>query len=409
MAEKIHAKLSPSGAHRWMACPASVKLEDGMPNTSSAAADEGTLAHDWAAYLLDPEQPMPQEELSEEMAKYVGYYVDAVRDAVRNSGGQLFVENRVPLSHITGEEGAEGTSDTIIVAEEELVVIDLKYGKGVLVDAEDNEQLQLYALGALELFGLAQDFKRVTMAISQPRVDQEPSVWSVPVEEVLAFGKRATRAAERAMQALAMEEDALPDDFFGPGPKACKFCKAKSKCRALNRIAEDTMDAAFSDLDKPAVEAKVIAVRQLPASTLAQKFAAIPLVELYLDAIKDAVRSEVETAGGESAELGYKLVAGRAGNRAWADEAAAEKYIRKNLRLKIDEAFDYKLKSPTKILEAIGDSPDFSDLKKRRLEELITRADGKPTLVKITDKRPALRLTPADAMFSAEAPGDDLV
>src|SRR5574343_592805 len=139
-----HALLSPSSAERWLACPGSVAMESVCPDSSSAYADEGSQAHDFAATLLKGGTLGGIGDI--EMAEAVDFYVAHVRAR----GGDLLVEQKLPVGRITGEPGATGTADAVALHPDEIDIIDLKYGRGVRVDADDNPQLRLYALGAIE-------------------------------------------------------------------------------------------------------------------------------------------------------------------------------------------------------------------------------------------------------------------
>lgn len=137
-----HAKLSPSGAHRWMRCPASLRREEDFPDESSVYAQEGTRAHEAAAAILEGREPQWEEDdVVSGMPEYVQSYVDLVRELAQ--GGTLLVEQRVSFSPYMGGAAASafGTSDAVILKDPTLTVVDLKYGMGVKVDAEDNEQL----------------------------------------------------------------------------------------------------------------------------------------------------------------------------------------------------------------------------------------------------------------------------
>jgi len=209
-----HATLSPSGAHRWLHCPGSVALEAGYPDDSSEFADEGTAAHFLAEQCLlqranasefiDMEIALwadPETETSgvnfavsllgkkgltisnsftvgDDMAGHVQKYVDYVRAI----GGELMVEQRLSIEHLTGEPGAKGTADAVIVLGDEIIIVDLKYGRGVKVSAEKNEQLAIYALAALREFEFLGDFKRVRLVINQPRLDHV-SEWDLQIGE----------------------------------------------------------------------------------------------------------------------------------------------------------------------------------------------------------------------------------
>lgn len=156
-----HARLSPSAAARWMNCPGSVALSDGIKDSGSDFAAEGTAAHEMAERILEGATGtdligMKAENgimFTAEMLTDVLRYVDLVRDLVASTDGKLLVEQKLSIGHLTGEADAKGTSDCVILAGDELIVGDLKFGRGVQVDAEDNYQLMIYALAALEAFG----------------------------------------------------------------------------------------------------------------------------------------------------------------------------------------------------------------------------------------------------------------
>lgn len=208
-----HAKLSPSGAHRWMACPGSVVLEADFPDEGSIYADEGTAAHTLAAFCLTDGLPAGtyigevihvgsrQFTVDKTMAGHVDNYVKLVRGLAE--GKTLLVERKVPIDHLTGEVGATGTADAVIIdtAQEAITVVDLKYGMGVQVDARDNPQLMMYALGAYEAYSVLGDFSHVSMYIHMPRLNYV-SEYHIPVHELLQFGEQVREAAARVEKAV---------------------------------------------------------------------------------------------------------------------------------------------------------------------------------------------------------------
>jgi hypothetical protein len=385
----LHAKLSPSGAHRWMACPGSVTLEADFPDTSSAYAREGTAAHELAAMVLeDPSSTANHyvgkkiafddhgEEvvwpITKEMADYVDDYVNFVRE--RAVGKILHVECKLSIGHITGEDGATGTSDVVIIDREQeaIEVIDLKYGMGVRVDAENNEQMQFYALGALYEYELISDFSWVTMVIHQPRLNHV-SEWNIPVDQLRRFEDEARHAADK----VRWEEPT-----FNPSEKQCRFCKAKATCPALRaEVTEIVGGAATLDEFTPQTVDSQSGDNYLPM--------AMSKVGMVEDWCK-AVRAEVERRllAGQTVD-GYKLVEGRKGNRTWSDEDAVTALF-KSFRLRQEEMYDLKLISATKAEKLLKENPK----RWAKTEQLITRSDGKPSVAPATDKRPAMDVKP---------------
>ena len=362
-----HAQLSPSSATRWMTCPGSVALTKDMLDTSSKYADEGTDAHELAALCLETNTDAVAylgrvltegHTVDDDMARHVQSYVQYVRDLAE--GGALLVEQRLPIGNLTGEKDAHGTTDALIAHPDELTVADLKYGMGEPVQADNNPQLQIYALAALRQYELAYDFKTVRMVIHQPRLGAV-SEWVQTVEELEAF---AVRVAESAQYT----ED--PDAPLVPSTKGCRWCKAKATCPALR--AE--VDALFEVVPEAA-----------PEDTLATAMSKVDLV----DAWSKAVRAETERRllAGEPVN-GFKLVQGRRGARAWGDKTEAEALLKK-LRLKVDEMYDLSLISPTKA-EKLHEAGTIGPRQWSKVVELVTQSDGKPSVAPESDKRPAL-------------------
>lgn len=383
-----HAQLSPSSASRWMTCPGSVALCQDLKDTTSKFADEGTAAHEMGEKILlgadgaslvgskaENGVTMTAAMLSE-VLKYTHY----VQDVVATTGGTLLVEQRLLISGFTGEADAHGTSDTVILAGDELIVVDLKFGMGVKVDADENPQLQIYALAALEEFGLAEDFKTVRMVIHQPRLNHV-SEWTQTVAELEAFGVAAWNAAIDTRK---------PDAKLVTSEKGCKFCKAKATCPA---ILAEVMDC-FERIEPDTAE----------TDALGEAMGKADLIDGWLKAI----RAETERrlfAGIDVA--GFKLVQGKRGSRAWIDAEDAEKAL-KSMAVRKDEMYDLKLVSPTTINKRLADwvdddgverKPILSARQVKRLNTLITQADGKPSVAPESDKRPALVMS-ADADFN---------
>lgn len=496
MTDQHHAKLSPSGAHRWISCAGSLHLESKYPDSSSEFADEGTLAHAYAAFCLACEKDAKVEPvfvyddhgeqkhacISAEMAREVQKYLDHVRRLA--DGGELLVEQRLPFFVGNDKDVPQqfGTSDTVIIREAErlLIIDDLKYGRGVQVYAEQNPQLMLYAVAALDEFSLLYDFDRVQMGISQPRLDHFDS-WECTVDELRAFEQRALEAGKLALSIVSLPEGHTA--MLSPGDKQCKFCKAKGDCAALRDQVLATVAGEFdilhslplsttviSETDLVDVEVPVIdtlkkgeiAVSITEAEkVLAAAYGVAPKAvdyvngldkdgELYIGGehfivkkptLRPALEQAAEQLGAldedrlaicmDSVDLvegwckavraeaerrmldgkpvpGWKLVQGKQGNRAWVDEEEAKKAL-KSMRIRDDVMYDWSLISPT-TAEKLHAAGTIKPKQWTRIEELICRSNGKPSVAPAADKRPALVIGKVEDEFSALVDdGDDIL
>ena len=417
---EAHSKFSASAASRWMACPGSMVLEVGTADSSSIYADEGTAAHEVAAMCLNEKRNAVAYvgriiqvgkraiEVTDDMADHVQTYVDNIRDYAKGSDS-LLVEVRVNYAArlaVAKEEGF-GTSDVVILHGDEIQVHDLKFGRGEEVDAENNVQMMLYALGALDEYdGLAGDFSRVRMVIHQPRIKRAPSEWSCSVEDLVKFAATARSAACTVANAEAEKDrQVLLDVYVRPGEKQCRWCKAKATCPSLRREALDGMT------DKqPATPEEFADMTLLPigdagmhadTAWLAAMMAKADLIEGWLT----AVRAEVERRLLSGTPVaGYKVVQGKMGNRSWTSKAEAEETM-KGMRLKLDEMYDYSIISPTAAEKLLAkDSPR----RWSKLQALIQRTEGKPSVAPLSDKRPALEMKPVADDFAEVQAFDDL-
>jgi hypothetical protein len=369
-----HAKLSASGSHRWLNCPGSVKAEKGIKEHYSAFAQEGTCAHELAELVLQSDgvaRDWVSHQLIEnnahtvdsDMADYVQQYVDIVKAY----GGQQSYEQRVDFSDWIPE--GFGTCDALIVNDDELIVVDLKYGKGIRVDAENNSQGVLYALGAFAEVEAIYDIKSVRIVIVQPRLDHVDE-WVITTDELLKLGETYHVAAEAALS---------DDGERLPGEKQCQWCKAKATCPQLKQYAEQVIVAQFDDLDDG-----LTSPDKLTDAQLATAISAKSLVVSWFDAVQQLITDRLLNGDGFP---GYKLVAGRS-SRNWSNEGDATAKLVELIGL--DDAFERKLLSPVKAEKVLGKT------KKQLVADLIAKSEGKPTLALETDKRPAVNLNVDD-------------
>lgn len=367
-----HAFLSPSGAPGWLRCNLKPWLESGIPDSSSSAADEGTAAHSVAADCLikglAPSSFLGKAVqiadndfwvVDEDMVEHVQTYIDNIRAIP----GELMVEQPLRIGFITGEDDATGTGDAVIINEPVLEIHDLKYGYSYV--PADSEQLLMYASAAVRQFSTVADIERVVCAIHQPRIGSFPR-FEISVEDLLAWEKGARETAERIM--------AGPEGLVAtPGEKQCKFCRAKGSCPALAEKALSIVRLDdFSDLD-----AKIALLTNDELADIAHK----------LDMIHDwcnGVRAEMDRRILAGQEVrGWKVVAGKKGNRAWSDEAVVGALLESHLGQK---AYTKKVITPTQAEKLLKDQ--F-----KQFQNFVTQADGKPAVVQITDKRPAISVS----------------
>ena len=451
---KLHARLSPSSADRWTSCTASPAAQDGIPNENSDASRQGTTCHQMQEELLLNKELEPQNYIGrtlifwhdaendvrgETWADQDGFGIpaahveaevavtEAMVDAVVSAvsfireqhtllGGEMLVEQRVPIGQFTGEADAYGSADVILLGATWLAVFDSKFGRkrvdaAKVLQAErvdfitgevhpeqrgPNLQMASYALGAVHEHDLFGTIEQATMVVVQPFIGHTDS-YSCSIEEL--------RDVERFMAAKAEETRSAPR--YVPNFDNCFFCRAKGRCDAQTHRA---LSAVFDGFG----EAGVGTVSPPNLLTLGSQYALVPFVEQWAKDVTDATRKAL--SDGEPVVRGdgtaYKLVAGKSGARTWVDEAAAAEVLTR-ARLKREDMYVFKLISPTmaeKLASAKkpkkGEAPQPAALppsKWRELQDLITRSEGAPTIALATDPRPAL--CKADGFEDVSQPG----
>lgn len=396
-----HALLSPSSAERWMHCEGSVAFSQGMPDTSSEYADEGTAAHTLAAMCFNENLPamaffgriIEVNErgfaVDDEMGDAVQEYVDTVH-TMAGEDAIILTEQRLPID--IGVPDQFGTSDNVVISGTELQVHDLKYGKGVRVYAEENKQMMMYALGALplaEMLGFGID--KVRLVIHQPRLNHV-SEWVTTVDALREFQARATVKAQRVIR-LVQERPADLTEHLNPSEEACRWCKGKATCPKLR-------DLSLSTVGGPVATPEDF-VPQVPDELTEDDLLALcmkhsDLIESWIK----AVRAEVERRLCAGIPVkGYKLVLGRKGNRAWTDSKEAEDSL-KTMRVRQDQMYDFKLISPT-TAEKLAKDKVLGDKQWAKLQTLIHQPEGKPSVAPSSDKRPGIQLMATADDFEA--------
>ena len=369
----VHAKLSASGAHRWINCPGSVVLEENFEDTGSEYAKEGTLAHSVAELKLQKyfmkgigpkkfkaamDKFKESEYWQDEMDKYTDLYFDEIkkRALAYKDLPYVNIEERVNFSHWVPE--GFGTCDCIMIYGDTMQVIDLKYGKGVPVSPEENPQLMLYGLGAYNAYSMFYDIKKVKLTIIQPRLDSILD-WELSIEDLLEFGEKIRPIA---------------DDAFHGSKKLkegdhCRFCKAKSRCPAR----ASKMFNVVEEL-KPVMEKDLALISNEDISKYLKE--TMGLIDWIKDLEDEALKAIL--AGEEIP--GYKAVEGRS-NRAFADQDKAFEILQES---GFDEAMLYERKplSLSKLEKLVG-KKEFGEI----LKGQIVKTQGKPTLVEESDKR----------------------
>lgn len=365
MPPEKHAKLSASSAHRWMNCNPSANLEREFADRTSEAAAEGSAAHALCEHKLRKAlkmrstRPISKYD-SDEMEMYTDSYVEFVLEQIEVAKQHcadpfVLIEQRLDFSCYVPD--GFGTGDCLIVADKLLHIIDFKYGLGVLVDAEENPQMMLYALGALRLFDALYDIDTISMSIFQPR-RENISTWTISVAELEEWAEKTLRPkAELAFKG---------EGEFNPGPW-CTFCKAAVKCRAR---AEEKLALARYEFAKP------------PLLTDGE-------IEDILSRLDDLTKWANEiVAYAQDAAIhhgkqwnGFKLVEGRS-IRKYSDETAV---VAAATAAGYRDIFKKSLIPITEMEKLMG-KKTFTEV----LGSLVIKPQGKPTLVPASDKRPAI-------------------
>ena len=361
-----HAKLSPSASSRWINCTGSILLSDLMADkygtdnifTSSNAANEGSLAHEISEKALKSSKDTIEfigykafnHTADESMCAYTQEYVDFVRSIP----GTRFIEQQVTVN-----KDLWGTADAIVINADTLHTVDLKFGMGVKVYATNNTQARIYALGTIKTLSssIPAGVKKVTMTIHQPRLDHIDSE-TITLTDLFKWEREVLNPAIKAVQASTSD---LLD--LHPSESACKFCPAKAYCP---KLYSDMIELFDNNVDE---------VTDTQLSAILDK---LSLIESWSKSLRDRAFNTMRNGGNID---GYKLVEGRS-MRKWKDESHAIELL--STITDTDKLFTRKFVSPSQAEKIIGKKTMVNFL------NLISKPPGKPTIVSIHSKKPAI-------------------
>lgn len=372
-----HAILSASSSYRWLKCLPSARLEQQFDHEPSRAAQEGTAAHALCEHKLKralkmrskrPVSEFDSDEMEECTDAYVDFVLEQLEQAVQDCKDPIvLIEQHLDMTRWVPE--GFGTGDCIIVADNELHIIDFKYGTGVLVDANNNPQLMLYALGALNLFDSLYDIEEISMSIFQPR-RENVSTWTVPVDQLLLW-------AEKDLMPKAKKA------FNGEGWFACgdwcQFCRAANRCKAR---AEANLKIAQNEFKDPPL---------LTDEEITEILKRIPELTKWANQIQEYAADAAINHGKQW--TGFKVVLGRS-NRKYTDE---EKVAERANELGYKDIYKKSLITITEMEKLMG-KKKF----KEEMSDLVYKPPGKLVLVPDSDKRPAVNTSSAEEDFKEE-------
>lgn len=370
-----HALLSPSSSHRWLSCTPSAVLETEFENKSSNAAEEGTAFHALCEHKLKkalrrrskrPVSTFNTDEMEEHSDAYVEFVMEQLERAKQTCSDPLvLIEQKVDLSEYV--PGSYGTADCLIVSEDNLHIIDAKYGLGVLVEVAENPQLMCYGIAALGVYESLYDIRDVSLSVFQPR-RENVQTWTVSVEDLKVWAENELKP--KAQMAAKGEGEYCAGEW-------CQFCRAAVKCRAR---AAEKLRIAEEEFKRP------------PLLTDSEIEALLPILPDITKWAEDISAYALEAAVNHGKEWsGFKVVEGRS-NRKFADEAAVAAATKEH---GYTDIYRQSLITLTDMEKLMG-KKQFGEI----LGKHVIKPPGRPTLVPLSDKRQAMNVSNAKNEFN---------
>ena len=386
--DQKHSVYGPSGSKRWMNCPASIQMENEMekpPEVYNFPAEEGTAAHELGEYCLTNEvqasdcigKVFNEFEVDQEMANQTQKYIDYV-DGQCTWDSTLGIEMRVHMMHI--EETMFGTADAVIFSPDSIEVIDLKYGRGIVVEADNNSQLMLYAIGVLAYLYSVKDItyspdQQVQLTIVQPRAPHKDGpirTYTVTVSQLKDFQRLVKRAVE-----LSKEE--MPP--FGPSENGCRWCRAAPVCTEYAKYNLEQLQLDFADFATPKREfgQKLIDIKSMDDTQVGNILTHTKAITTWLKTLADYAVAEL-TRG--KPVPGFKLVYGRS-IRKWSDSDKAYNIL-------VQYGVEENRLHTTKFLTAPQMEKELRPEEWDMISDLVIKPQGKITLAPNSDGRQAV-------------------
>lgn len=357
-----HAKVTPSGSKKWLVCTKSVQMESLVPQQATSYTQEGTLAHGVCEKLLKGEPVECEKDMLQYCTNYKDYCLEQT-SKIKNP--IVYIETKIDLSSYI--PNGFGTADFMAIGDGKLILIDFKYGKGVEVSAQENTQLMIYALGALDMFDFIYDIQNVEMHIYQPRIDNIDT-FTISVKDLKSFGKIVLERSQMAYKELG---ECVAGNHCVEG-----FCRARGYCRAFSEYNLQLEEFGYSDKNL------------LTSKDLANIISRAETLESWVKSVKEYALALM--LGGGKVE-GLKLVKGR-GRRVITDENKAIEVLKSQ---GFEDCTTTKIKGITELEKMVG-KKNFSAI----LGDLVIMKEGSPTLAPFDDKRAEYVVNSAELDFA---------